>query len=63
MLFRPGTYRRLAEEGHHACQVASRVGAAALERMQLKDKLKRMIRNASASHGDEQDTGKTQSDE
>ena len=50
MLFRRGAYTRFVQEGHRACQSISRGGAAALDRWQLKNRVKRMIRSASQSH-------------
>jgi hypothetical protein len=56
MLFGPGLYTRFVQEGHHACQAISRGGATGLNRMQLKTRIRRMIRALSTSHGATQDT-------
>jgi len=56
MLFRPGFYACFVQEGHHTCQTISQEGAAVMDRMRLKTRIKRMIRGLSTSSGAAPDT-------
>jgi len=48
-LFRPGAYLRLVQEGHRACQLATKTISAFMDGLRLKSALKKIIRAQNSS--------------